>query len=296
MATLVRTISQLENLKAKPHLSSRIEVSEYVEIEIGDQPQYVSKNCGYGQLSAWMNDDISASMPSQYNLSAVSSDININNIVEKTGDLYEGNATISGNKTFTSTISTSNSYNASDDADIPNIGQTKSLIKDAGSYVASSDVSPDPFENSDGFAKSESDGITEETGYVRLQFSQPNNLKETNVVEVDTTGQLVMWGWLADNGNVPAELSWVRLEAKVKVNSTETWVPLQVQSWIQGTKSRVLQYVGFSVPVHAGLKLRVTTGFDVNTSNGAFSTVGSMTYRSAAEAKCGFFGYIIHKT
>lgn len=286
MGMLVRTISQLDNVTAsKLPMSSLIEISE-------DQGsgQYLSKNCRYEQLTGYLNDDISASMTRQYNLSATADDINISNVTSAVNSLYKSDVTITGTKTFESAIETREAYHADSDTQLPTVKDVKGIIDNSGIYIAESTFSPKPFDDSNEFAREAEAG---ENGYVRLKFEHPNNLKQTDEAIVDTTGQLVMWGWLADNGNVPAELAWVRLEALVKVDSDEKWVPIQVQPWIQGTKSKILQYVGFNVNVHKGLKLKVRTGFDVNLENGAFSTVGSMTYRSAGDTKCGFFGYII---
>ena len=57
------------------------------------------------------------------------------------------------------------------------------------------------------------------------------------------TGNLVMWGWLADNGNVGAEYAWVGLFAKLKTegnNDTQEDIPLQIQPWICGKYSNTL--------------------------------------------------------
>ena len=285
MAILVRSISQLEKNSVKPNISSCFEISEYNPAT----NVFHSKKIEYQQLSSYFNDDISASMSKQYNLSATagtgSSQITINNVTSKVNSLYTGNVIISGQKTFATTIKTGDSYTSYDNVDIPNISKVKSLITTNGTYIGSSQTFPEPFQNADGFAKSYADG---ETDYIRLKFTD-DSPQITTTYTSKKSGYLVMWGWLADSGNVKAELSWVRLE----IQKSGKWYPIQVQPWIQGTNSKVLQYIGFNVPIQIGLPLRVRTGFDVNLTTRAFSTVGSMTYNTSTEAQCGFFGYII---
>ena len=83
-----------------------------------------------------------------------------------------------------------------------------------------------------------------------------------------------MWGWLADNGDVSPEMAWVGLFAAIKCidgNTTHTIdVPIAIHPWICGSYSSTLQYVGFTVPVKEGLKLKVKTGFTVNNMNSGF--------------------------
>lgn len=53
-------------------------------------------------------------------------------------------------------------------------------------------------------------------------------MRESDVVTVVKTGNLICYGWLADNGNVKAENAWVALfgEVKLKSDNTSIWVAL----------------------------------------------------------------------
>mgnify|MGYP003370721930 FL=1 len=88
------------------------------------------------------------------------------------------------------------------------------------------------------------------------------------------TGNLVVYGWLADNGNVAAQEAWVGLFGYVTIGDIQSqrkrWVALQIQPWIIGQKSQALQYVGFNVPVKKNMQLKIMTGFPVNTMNSGF--------------------------
>ena len=110
------------------------------------------------------------------------------------------------------------------------------------------------------------------------------------------TGNLVMWGWLADNGNVDPEYAWVGLFAALKCendNTAQTYdIPLSIQPWIRGQHASAMQYVGFNVPVRKGLRLKIKTGFPVFGKGSAMNNDGSMTFLDGWIPNA-FFGYVI---
>ena len=110
------------------------------------------------------------------------------------------------------------------------------------------------------------------------------------------TGQLVVWGWLADNGNVSPEMAWVGLFAAIKRegdDNTQYDVPISIQPWIRGQHASTLQYISFNVPVKNGLELKIKTGFPVNShTSGGFQNVGTLTFIDRYIPNS-FFGYII---
>ena len=102
-------------------------------------------------------------------------------------------------------------------------------------------------------------------------------------VDAPATGNMTIYGWLADNGNVAAAEAWVGLFGLVTIGQNgqeKKWVALQIQPWIIGTKSQALQYVGFNVPVKKGMRLKIMTGFPVNTKNSGFqdSSKNTLTF------------------
>ena len=48
------------------------------------------------------------------------------------------------------------------------------------------------------------------------------------------------------------------------------WVLLQAQPFVIGKYSQAAQYVGFNIPVKAGIELKIMTGFPVNGSASGF--------------------------
>ena len=114
--------------------------------------------------------------------------------------------------------------------------------------------------------------------------------------EMRDTGQLVMWGWLADNGTVEAQNAWVGLFASMKSEGNDTTqtidIPISIQPWIRGQYASTLQYVSFNVPVKKGLKLKVKTGFQVSNANSGFQSGNTLTFTDRWVPNA-FFGYII---
>lgn len=126
-----------------------------------------------------------------------------------------------------------------------------------------------------------------------------NQKTEANGVECQRTGYLTMFGWLADNGNVRPADAWVGLFAQLNVRDVDSpeqgvqtkWILLQLQPWVIGSKSSQRQYVSFNVPVKAGLRLKVKTGFMVNGHNGGFTEQGDVSL--ALNQPNTFVGYIV---
>lgn len=113
--------------------------------------------------------------------------------------------------------------------------------------------------------------------------------------EMRETGNLVMWGWLADQGGVEPWQAWVGLFAKLKTegnDNTQMEVPICIQPWITGPHSSTMQYVGFNVSVRKGLRLVVKTGFPVNSRPSGLNVPGSMVFRDRWIPNA-FFGYVI---
>ena len=110
------------------------------------------------------------------------------------------------------------------------------------------------------------------------------------------TGNLVCYGWLADNGNVKPGQAWVGLFGHVRcgTDSSSKWVALQIQPWIIGKYSSTSQYVGFNIPVKAGLHLKIKTGFEVNGNNsGLHGDRPTLMFADAGNMPNTFVGYIV---
>jgi hypothetical protein len=54
-----------------------------------------------------------------------------------------------------------------------------------------------------------------------------------------------------------------------------------------------MQYVGFTLPVRKGLKLKVMTGFNVNGENSGFGNANSLMTSGVGSMVNTFVGYIV---
>lgn len=66
---------------------------------------------------------------------------------------------------------------------------------------------------------------------------------------------------------------------------------MQVQPWVIGSKSSIMQYVSFNIPVSSGTKLKIRTGFKVDGTNSGFAQPNALTYDSWQPNS--FVGYVI---
>ncbi len=127
-----------------------------------------------------------------------------------------------------------------------------------------------------------SESIVENTSLTRLPYQQ-----------MKRSGNLVIYGWLADRGAVDPVNCWVGLFAFLKTGQTTSqWVPVSIKPWIRGINASVLQYVGFNIPVKKGLRLKIKTGFNVNGKTSDFQYSQSLTFRDKWVPNS-FVGYLI---
>ena len=111
---------------------------------------------------------------------------------------------------------------------------------------------------------------------------------------LSSSGNLVVYGWLADNGDVAPENCWVGLFGKIQTTSGPQYTALQIQPWIAGPNSRVAQYVSFNVPVRRGLETKIVTGFNVNGSPTGFGRAQTLMAWGDSGTKINeFVGYVI---
>lgn len=215
---------------------------------------------------------------------------------------------VNGVKTFTSIpcIPTTVKY-TTDPQQVANVKEVKELIEDRSLFVSpsyfvdadpGSDNTPSNTRQRDEFMYWHIDDLgRDSTQWMNPEFQ--NQKTEANGVECQRTGYLTMFGWLADNGNVRPADAWVGLFAQLNVRDTDSseqgvrtkWILLQLQPWVIGSKSSQRQYVSFNVPVRAGLRLKVKTGFMVNGHNGGFTEQGDVSI--ALNQPNTFVGYIV---
>lgn len=187
------------------------------------------------------------------------------------------------------------------DDDIPNMKQVRDIVTDNGEYISpASYVNVYP-KNYSGQTQWDDrmymwhidNGQNDTSRYV-----DENGLSEPDGKEIKETGYLTIYGWLASNEQVTAQEAWVGLFAKVRQQggTKEDWIALQIQPWIIGRNSQVLQYVGFNVPVHAGLRLKIMTGFNVNGFSSGTNTGRSLLFNDVGVIPNTFVGYVFQNT
>ena len=86
-------------------------------------------------------------------------------------------------------------------------------------------------------------------------------------IEISQTGNLVLNGWISDNGNIALGNAWVQLQMQ---KSDGTWIAIQMQPWILGERHKQVQLVSFNLPIAIGTLIRVRTGFTLNYTNSGF--------------------------
>lgn len=126
-----------------------------------------------------------------------------------------------------------------------------------------------------------------------LTFNNSKTQSEAITLEANQTGNLVVYGWMADDGSdFHPSKCWVGLKAKLK----NEWILLSVQPWILGTYRSQLQYVSFNVPVStgdSGMQIRIDCGFDVGDSSSGSQNTDSSLADSVANK---FIAYILKRS
>lgn len=250
----IRTITQLPSVEGVIDDNSFMELSEPKQITGSSDVGYVSKKVSYKKIKDQINDQIGRELDRKYLMSEDNNPIQILNLKQRVDSLYDGNPTLmSANFQNSPTIqSTGNNLG---DSNVPTVGYiANSLIPKLTSFNIGSDSKYDTAKTSTGFYG----------GDPEMFFTIDSGTKESKEPQtVRHTGNAVIYGWLADNGNTTSTNAWVGLFGEIN----DRYILLQLQPWIIGSKSSVLQYVGFNVPVKQGLNLKIMTGFPVNGSN-----------------------------
>lgn len=322
---LVRTISQLPEVEAKTDfMDGKMEISIP---ESAQSNKYTSKSIKYETIEKQIENQLSIDIAKTYHLTADNAQpINVNDEMKKLKDVLNADMTINGAKKLGDWPWVQKDFptdfrkygNNSGDFILPNVKKVKQLITETPSYFSTPDSAvaegnPLPYHKnpSTEASKPESLGYDATVGSDKFYFWRIDDqgtdsgraiydiqsATEDHYEKMRDTGNLVVWGWLADNGEVEPEMAWVGLFGKLKCKGfgddyTQDWLPLCIRPWIRGANASILQYVGFNIPVRAGLELKIKTGFPVNGSNSAFQNPGSMTFQDRNVPNA-FFGYVV---
>ena len=327
----IRTITGLPDLDPSDNKSD-----SYMEMSVPMPAtnHFASKRVKYGEMRNDVCEYTSEKMADNYGLKLSSEPVNVAQMQTSVENILSNDCSLSGKKGFESwpyvksafptaeelsTPSFSDFYGDDGKYILPNIDKVKEMIDDNIIFMSTEDSlvaegNPLPAHSSSSTITyvPESLEYSSTIGSGKFYFwhidsqqtdsstavQDPNSGSVDGYEQIRDTGNLVMWGWLADNPepNAPQpEQCWVGLFAKMKCeggDSTEMDVPVAIQPWIRGKHASDTQYVSFNIPVKKGLRLKVKTGFPVNAENSGLQNPGSLTFldRNVPNA---FFGYVI---
>lgn len=268
----VRTISGLPSISSYKDLNSGclFEVSRPIG---GDTSKYFSNKVSYKTLNEKVQEDSKGFLAKSY---GITEGIDVTEISGKVDGLYT-DATLSGTVTFKNIPVVDD---GSGEKDVATEDYVKSSIKS----------------NTAGLITPNSVKLVEIKG-TELAFDTKTSYNTSKVYHIpaNITGNLVLWGWMADNGTDlhPAKC-WVALRM-LKSSDDTSPITLQVVPWIMGSYRNQLQYVSFNVPIFSGedgMFIRIDCGFDVNEENSGSQTT-NMSLADSTPNK--FVGYVLGK-
>lgn len=326
----IRTITQLPEANTGEFLSSWMEMSTPLA---SNNEKYSSKKASYAKIKNDIQTATATKIVSDYSLNGTDGrKINVAQLESLVSKINSSDSEFSGKKKFNewpyvqtafpdaskSTDPAYSVYGNDFEYILPNMKVVREMVDDNVVFMSTtkscvSEGNPLPL-HSNSLTKS---GVVEYLDYSNTiglgkfyywhidaqqqDSSWSNHDKDSGSTdkyeEMRDTGNLVAWGWLAENGETPPqpEQCWVGMFAKMKCegyNDTEVDVPICIKPWIRGKNAATIQYIGFNIPVRKGLRIKIKTGFPVNNENGGLQTPGSLTFQDGGIPNA-FFGYII---
>lgn len=323
---IVRTITQLpENSNKQSFLSSWMEMSTPLN---NDASRYASKKVLYKNIRSDIHDAAVKDIVDEYHLTDNDGKINVSDLKSDIQQIIGEDFEFRGKKKFTSWPYVDidfpqpgqdlPEYGNEYEYILPNIKKVKQLVADNSVFMSTQDSQvaegnplPQHASSSTDISIPESLEYSSTIGRGKFYFwhidaqqtdssmsiHDADSGSTDGYEEIRDTGNLVIWGWLAENVSpIPEpEQCWVGLFAKMKCenyNNTEVDVPVSIQPWIRGKNSSSIQYLSFNIPVKKGLRLKIKTGFPVNGENSGIQRPGSLTFLDGNIPNA-FFGYVI---
>ena len=310
----IKTISQLTPVSDKDvvHDKAYLAIAQYSDSAGDGANAYLSRKLTYKQLKTQIEDYVDSDLlegryGSKLYIDGGIENVNLSAMHNDIEKLKNGDMTIRGVKHFNEIPTIDAEVDPeSRNSNIPNVKCVREMITNQAGYITDSSMLDLDPKNAEGYTV-----YDEFEGNKQMYWHIDHGQRDSSLY-VDTngalaggvtcrhTGNLICYGWLADNGNVRPENAWVALFGQVLCpidrdgNLGKKWVALQVQPWIVGKKSSVLQYVGFNIPVKAGLQLKIMTGFAVNGNNSGLSDRPTLMFAAAGTMPNTFVGYILH--
>jgi len=298
----IKTLSQITPLIGDVHVSSYVGVSQYSPADSG---KYSSRKVMYGQLSAQLSDEIDkAVLQGKYHALSGGAPVNITTLRTDLNRVMTGDYTFGGVKKFSKTPQITETVEDGDGSNVPNVKLVSEMIGKKAGFMAENQWLPMDPENGAYHTAYDENEPSPKQMYWHIDHNQRDSSTwkdeygaEAGPAICKYTGNLVCYGWLADNGNVKPGCAWVGLFGRVLCgNAAEpSWVALQIQPWIIGKYSSTAQYVSFNIPVKRGLQLKIMTGFNVNGNNsGLHGDTPTLMFTDAGNLPNTFVGYIFN--
>ena len=278
----IRTISQLEQVEDLKD-GTLFGVSTPVEDQTG---AYISNSVLFKTIKDQIEQNVAAEIASKYQLAdAGGKPIDVNKLEDRVETLESKECNIYGTKTFRTApkIISAKEEDLADN-NVPTVGQVKSLVLNNGDYITDEMIVVGQPGNNARYTVFDRNFMHWKIGENQTDSSEYIDTTGYPVgPKVCThTGNLVIYGWLADNGDVDPQDAWVGLYGCLHTNADDDnerdWVLLQLQPWPLTAKSSVFQYVGFNIKVAKGMKLKIKTGFRVKGKNSGFQGGSTLTY------------------
>ena len=296
MNFVFRTISDLPGID-EPSMDSYLQVSQPVFTQ--DDDDYGVK---YGSMKVPFKGIVSAIVDqSRINMARelqIPSETRISSdIMVPLNAILTGEATLSGQKAFDVRPTVVQTEISAEENAVATIGDVERIVTSTSFFFQDSSHATASPDNSSGYTKDDGNLLMWNIDSGQRDsslFVNPETGLQAGYLICPDTGFLVMYGWLADNGNLNPEECWVGLFSEIENEDGKRRATLiQMQPWIIGSRSQTMQYVGFSIPVKKGLKLKVMTGFNVNGENSGFGNANSLMTSGVGSMVNTFVGYIV---
>ena len=300
----IRTISQLPPIseaeaQAPAMTNSLMEVS-YYNRKAGTVNSYISKSITYDVLSTQLIEkDADKFLAERYNLiNGDSVPYNIGYLSSQVDTLSTGNnCIITGTKRFDDKITLNYDVEEGDDQCAVSKGYVDNNLKTVypglDSIIYSKSEQATPFNHQSNITQLTSEYLTATIENIGgYGVTTDGESKEVELKVDNGNGQLVVFGWVTDNGAVLPAQAWIALEYKI---NNGNWQIVQLQPWILGTHhSRNMQYFSFSFPYQSQTPFRIITGFQVSLAHSGFqSQEHSLTFTDTHGRANGLIAYVI---
>lgn len=275
----VKTISQLPQAEKIEIIPNDQKKASLMEVSVPDSNGnfYTSKKVTIPTLFESINYDTADFINNTY---GISSEKDISGNIIKGRDI--GDEVTKLNNRFTNKINTSNTDNSNTGSiffnEKPYVG-SYDRNKNDNQLVTRNDVSSIVQDQYQTFMFNTNSKVEIYNESLIAKYSD-NDVTGSGYVDTLTirnTGNLVLNGWISDNGNIALGNAWVQLQ--MQLPGINQWIGIQTQPWILGERHKQVQLVSFNLPIATGTTIRVRTGFTLNQSNSGFQlTNNSIAY------------------